>query len=80
MKEGKSGKRLLISEAVRGEGAKLLDINGNRFVDELLPRDIVSKTILKKMKEDKSLYVYLDVTFMEDDLYKIDFHQYIKNV
>ena len=65
--EGKSGKRLLISEAVRGEGAKLLDINGNRFVDELLPRDIVSKTILKKMKEDKSLYVYLDVTFMEDE-------------
>ena len=65
--EGKSWKRLLISEAVRGEGAKLLDINGNRFVDELLPRDIVSKTILKKMKEDKSLYVYLDVTFMEDE-------------
>lgn len=65
--EGKSGKRLLISEAVRGEGAKLLDINGNRFVDELLPRDIVSKKILKKMKEDKSLYVYLDVTFMEDE-------------
>ena len=65
--EGKSVKRLLISEAVRGEGAKLLDINGNRFVDELLPRDIVSKTILKKMKEDKSLYVYLDVTFMEDE-------------
>lgn len=66
----KPGKRLLISEAVRGEGAKLLDINGERFVDELLPRDVVSKSILNKMKSDKSSYVYLDVTFMEDEFIK----------
>ena len=36
-------KRFLISESVRGEGGKLINCNGERFVDELLPRDIVSK-------------------------------------
>ncbi len=41
-------KRFLISESVRGEGGKLLNCNGERFVDELLPRDIVSKKYMRK--------------------------------
>ncbi len=41
---------MLISESLRGEGAKLLNKNKERFVDELLPRDVVSKAILSKWK------------------------------
>ena len=39
----------LISEAVRGEGAILIDTNGDRFVDELAPRDVVARAIYKKL-------------------------------
>ena len=41
----KPGRRFLISESVRGEGAVLYNKNKERFVDELLPRDVVTKTI-----------------------------------
>ena len=58
-------KRFLISESVRGEGGKLLNCNGARFVDELLPRDIVSKKIYEEMKKTNSNNVFLDVSFME---------------
>ncbi|MDM0491726.1 L-aspartate oxidase [Clostridium perfringens] len=58
-------KRFLISESVRGEGGKLLNCNGERFVDELLPRDIVSKKIYEEMKKTNSNNVFLDVAFME---------------
>lgn len=63
----KGERRLLISEAVRGEGAKLIDINGERFIDELLPRDIVSKAIFNQMKKTNSSYVNLDLTFMDKE-------------
>ena len=58
-------KRFLISESVRGEGGKLLNSNGERFVDELLPRDIVAKKIYEEMKKRNSNNVFLDVSFME---------------
>ena len=58
-------KRFLISESVRGEGGKLLNCNGERFVDEVLPRDIVSKKIYEEMKKTNSNNVFLDVSFME---------------
>ncbi|WP_221373134.1 L-aspartate oxidase [Clostridium perfringens] len=58
-------KRFLISESVRGEGGKLLNCNGERFIDELLPRDIVSKKIYEEMKKTNSNNVFLDVSFME---------------
>ncbi|EIF6296617.1 L-aspartate oxidase [Clostridium perfringens] len=58
-------KRFLISESVRGEGGKLLNCNGERFVDELLSRDIVSKKIYEEMKKTNSNNVFLDVSFME---------------
>lgn len=60
----KKGRRFLISESVRGEGALLLNAKGERFVDELLPRDVVSEAILKQMKEDGKPYVYLSVSHL----------------
>lgn len=60
----KKGRRFLISESVRGEGAILLNKKGERFVDELLPRDVVSAAILKQMKEDGKPYVYLSVSHL----------------
>ncbi|MDK2563943.1 L-aspartate oxidase [Romboutsia sedimentorum] len=60
-------KRFLISEAVRGEGGILLNSDNKRFVDELLPRDIVSKAIYEQIKKSKVPYVNLDITFMKKD-------------
>ena len=57
----KAGRRFLISESVRGEGALLYDKNGNRFVDELLPRDVVTKAIQKQMKKDGTEHVWLSL-------------------
>lgn len=57
----KPGRRFLISESVRGEGALLYDKNGNRFVDELLPRDVVTKAIQEQMKKDGTNHVWLSL-------------------
>lgn len=57
----KGGRCFLISESVRGEGAVLRDKNFNRFTDELQPRDVVTAEILKKMKEDGTDFVWLDM-------------------
>ncbi|MFR6257668.1 MAG: L-aspartate oxidase [Anaerovoracaceae bacterium] len=59
-------RRFLISESVRGEGAQLYDKNGNRFVDELQPRDVVSKAILKQMKKDGTEHVWLSFMTIEN--------------
>ncbi len=52
---------LLITEAVRGEGATLLDASGRRFTDELAPRDAVTAAILDRMEADGSAHVLLDL-------------------
>ena len=57
----KPGRRFLISESVRGEGAVLYNAKMERFVDELLPRDIVTAAIEKQMEEDKKPYVWLSM-------------------
>ena len=44
----KPGRRFLISESVRGEGAVLLNSKKERFVNELLPRDVVTKAIQRR--------------------------------
>ena len=56
------GRAFLISESVRGEGAVLLDKEGNRFTDELQARDIVAKKIHEQMYKDntKHVWLYLD--------------------
>lgn len=57
----KKGRRFLISESVRGEGAVLLNKKGRRFVDELLPRDVVANAIFEQMKKDNMPYVRLSM-------------------
>lgn len=57
----KPGRAFLISESVRGEGALLYNQAGERFVDELLPRDVVTKAIREQMEKDGSDYVFLDM-------------------
>ncbi len=63
----KEGRRFLISESVRGEGAHLLDKNFNRFTDELKPRDVVTAQILAKMAEDNTPHVWLDLRVIPHD-------------
>ena len=52
---------LLVTEAVRGEGAQLLDASGERFTDELAPRDEVTLAILDRMDADEADHVLLDL-------------------
>ena len=61
------GRSFLISESVRGEGAVLRDKDGNRFTDELQPRDVVSKAIFDKMKEQGTEHVWLDFSPIPKD-------------
>lgn len=53
------GRRFLISESLRGEGAYLLNSKDERFVDELLPRDVVSKAIFDELRKTGDECVYL---------------------
>lgn len=55
------GRRFLISESVRGEGAVLYDKHGRRFVDELLPRDRLSEAIFRQMEKDETPHVWLSM-------------------
>lgn len=61
-------KRFLISESLRGEGAKLIDHNGRQFMGkysgmrELAPRDVVSRAIFEEMRNSGKEYMLLDLT------------------
>ena len=57
----KEQRSFLISESVRGEGAKLYDKHGKRFVNELLPRDLLTAEIRKQMEKDGTDYVWEDL-------------------
>ncbi|MEV6796085.1 L-aspartate oxidase [Streptomyces sp. NPDC051320] len=63
---GAEGQQPLVSEAVRGEGAHLVDADGVRFMlgqhelAELAPRDIVAKAITRRMQEHDTEHMYLD--------------------
>ena len=63
----KPGRRFLISESVRGEGAVLCNKKKERFVDELLPRDVVAAAIREQMEKDGTDFVYLSMEHIEKE-------------
>ncbi|MFQ5505104.1 MAG: L-aspartate oxidase [Planctomycetota bacterium] len=66
--------RVLITEALRGAGAVLVDRTGERVMkgrhpdDDLAPRDVVSRCILRRMVETKDTHVYLDASRVDGDV------------
>lgn len=61
------GRSFLISESARGEGAILLNSKGQRFTDELQPRDVVSKAINAEMEKEGSRHVWLSFENVPQD-------------
>lgn len=70
------GQKFLISESVRGEGAYLLNVNKERFMQnydnrlELAPRDVVSQSILKELEKTNCPYVYIDARHLGKEFLK----------
>ncbi|MEU2969897.1 L-aspartate oxidase [Streptomyces ardesiacus] len=70
------GQQPLVSEAVRGEGAHLVDADGVRFMlgqhelAELAPRDIVAKAITRRMQEQGAEHMYLDARHFGADMWE----------
>lgn len=68
--------QFLLSEAMRGEGGILRNINGKRFMRnyhpsaELAPRDVVSRSIISEMVKTNARHVYLDLTHLEPEFLK----------
>jgi L-aspartate oxidase len=58
--------RPLLSEALRGHGALLRDTTGERFIDEMLPRDQVSRAMTRRMQELDVDHCWLDATVLDD--------------
>ncbi len=71
--KGKKERSFLISESVRGEGGLLLDKNGKRFVNELLPRDKVTEAIKEQMEKDGTEHVWLDMRCIDSQVVKSHF-------
>ncbi|MDO5383047.1 MAG: L-aspartate oxidase [Eubacteriales bacterium] len=69
----------LISESVRGEGAKLYDKNGKRFVNELLPRDLLTDAIYEQMKKDGTKFVWEDLRTIPEDELKTHFPNIVEH-
>ncbi|WP_030421952.1 L-aspartate oxidase [Streptomyces sp. NRRL F-5065] len=70
------GQQPLVSEAVRGEGAHLVDADGTRFMvgrhelAELAPRDVVAKGITRRMRERGTAHMYLDARHFGADMWE----------
>ncbi len=73
------GQQPLISEAVRGEGAHLVDFEGNRFMQgqhelaDLAPRDVVAKAITRRMIETGQPHMWLDATHLGAEFWESRF-------
>ena len=59
--------RFLLSEALRGEGAVLKNVHGERFTDELAPRDVVARAIVAEMRRTGAAHVLLDLSHRGED-------------
>src|SRR6185295_17519010 len=76
--------RALITEAVRGEGAHLVDKNGHRFMPdydpmaELAPRDIVSRAIVAQIRKTHFTHVFLDVRHLPAEKFRARFPQFAR--
>lgn len=76
---GKPGRSFLITESARGEGAVLLNSKKERFVNELLPRDVVTQAILQEMKKEGTSHVWLSFAAVPEETIKNHFpHIYEK--
>ena len=77
--------RFLISESVRGEGAKLIDNSGNEFMSkyhdkrELAPRDIVTRAIFSEMNKNNVQNVFLNASFLDSSKLLMRFPTISKN-
>jgi len=73
------GQQPLVSEAVRGEGAVLVDTEGNRFMAgvhplaDLAPRDVVAKAITRRMRETRAECVFLDAREFGEEMWRVRF-------
>ncbi|MBE5817030.1 MAG: L-aspartate oxidase [Clostridiales bacterium] len=71
--EKEGSREFLISESVRGEGAILLNSKGERFVNELLPRDVVANAIFAEMKKEGTKHVWLSMAPIPEEEIKSHF-------
>lgn len=69
----------LISESVRGEGAKLYDKHMNRFVNELLPRDLLTQEIYAQMEKDGTDFVWEDLRTIPEEELKLHFPNIVEH-
>ena len=74
----KPGRRFLISESVRGEGAILLNKDKERFCNELLPRDVVTAEIKKQMEKDGTPFVWLSMEKIPEEEIRSHFPNILK--
>ena len=80
-----SGEVFLLTEALRGEGARLYNTKGERFMEaypraELSPRDLVSSEIQKQIEKQDEDYVYLDLTHLDPEKVRTRFPGLIKRI
>ncbi len=81
----KKGEVFLLSEALRGEGARLYNAEGKRFMEsypaaELSPRDVVAKEILKQIAGQEEDFVYLNLTHLKSEKVKARFPGLMKRI
>jgi L-aspartate oxidase len=73
---GARGQQPLVSEAVRGEGAVLVDDDGTRFMQgvhelaDLAPRDVVAKAIMRRMRETGAPHMWLDARHFGEEMWR----------